>query len=115
MTFGSFAPLVVAWSGCASSWRNPSASPSSSLSLSGCTHRSKLASFGATIEATIASSELSRIGLIDPALWIFSDVPCVPKHERNALTSAAGVGASPTIASRTPWPCSPAACSGAIP
>ena len=115
MTFGSFAPLVVACSGWASSTRKPSASPSSSLSLSGCTHRSKFASFGATIEATIASSELSRIGLIDPALWIFSDVPCVPKQERNALTSDAGVGASPTIASRTPWPCNPAACNGAIP
>ena len=72
-------------------------------------------SAGATIETTIASSELSRIGLIEPALWIFSAVPCVPKQERNVLTSEAGVGASPTIASRAPWPFSPAACSGAIP
>ena len=82
MTFGSFAPLVVAWSGCASSSRKPSASPSSSLSSIGCTHRSKLASFGTTIEVTMASSELSRIGLMLPALWIFSDVPVVPKQER---------------------------------
>ena len=115
MTFGSFAPFVVAWRGWASSWRKPSASPSSSLSLSGWTHRSKFASFGATIEATIASSELSTIGLMLPALWIFSEVPVVPKQERKALTSEAGVGASPTIASRTPWPWRPAACSGAMP
>ena len=115
MTFGSFAPFVVAWRGCASSCRKPSASPSSSLSLSGWTHRSKLESFGATIEETIASSELSTIGLMLPALWIFSDVPLVPKQERKALTSAVGVGASPTIASRAPWPWKPAACSGAMP
>ena len=115
MTSGSFAPFVVACSGWASSARKPRASPSSSLSLIGCTHRSKPASFGATIEETIASSELSRIGLMLPALWIFSDVPPAPKHERKVLTSAAGVGASPTIASRTPWPWRPAACSGAIP
>ena len=63
----------------------------------------------------MASSELSTIGLMLPALWIFSEVPVVPKQERNVLTSAAGVGASPTIASRAPWPCRPAACSGAIP
>ena len=63
----------------------------------------------------IASSELSRIGLIEPALWIFSAVPSVPKQERNVFTSEAGVGASPTIASRKPWPLRPAACSGAIP
>ena len=50
-----------------------------------------------------------------PALWIFSAVPCAPKQVRNVLTSEAGVGASPTIASRAPWPFSPAACSGAIP
>ena len=48
-------------------------------------------------------------------LWIFSAVPCAPKQLRNWLTSAVGVGASPTIASRAPWPRSPAACSGAIP
>jgi hypothetical protein len=46
----------------------------------------------------MASSELSTIGLMLPALWIFSEVPVVPKHERKALTSEAGVGASPTIA-----------------
>ena len=91
------------------------ASPSSSVSLSGCTQRSNRESAGATAEATIASSELSRIGLIEPALWIFSAVPCVPKHDRNAFTSEAGVGASPTIASRAPWPLSPASWSGAIP
>ena len=107
MTFGNFAPFVVAWRGCASNCRKPRASPSSSLSLSGSTHRSKPASFGATIEETIASSELSMIGLMLPPLWIFSELPVVPKQERNALTSAAGVGASPTIASRTPWPCRP--------
>jgi hypothetical protein len=106
---------VVACSGWASSCRKPSTSPSSSSSLIGCTQRSKADSFGATVEATIASSELSRIGLMLPALWIFRDVPCVPKHERNVLTSEAGVGASPTIASRAPWPCRPAACSGAMP
>ena len=50
-----------------------------------------------------------------PALWICSAVPCAPKQERNVLTSAAGVGASPRIATRAPWPLSPAACSGAIP
>jgi hypothetical protein len=92
MTFGSFAPLVVAWRGWASNWRKPRASPSSSLSLSGCTQRSRLASFGATIEATMASSELSMIGLMLPALWIFSEVPVVPKQERKALTSEVGVG-----------------------
>ena len=108
-------PLVVACSGWASICRKPSTSPSSSLSLIGCTHRSKRESAGATIEATIASSELSRIGLIEPALWIFSAVPCAPKQERNVFTSAAGVGASPTIASRDALALSPAACSGAIP
>jgi hypothetical protein len=107
--------LVVAWSGCARSWRKPSASPSSSSSLRLWTHRSKFASFGATIEETMASSELSIIGLMLPALWIFSEVPVVPKQERKALTSEAGVGASPTIASRTPCPCRPATCSGAMP
>ena len=30
----------------------------------------------------MASSELSTIGLMLPALWIFSDVPVVPKQER---------------------------------
>src|SRR3954452_17656263 len=115
MTSGSGVPLLVACSGWASKARKPSASPSSSLSLIGCTHRSKRDSDGATIEATIASSELSRIGLIEPALWIFHDVPCIPKHERKVFTSEAGVGASPTIASRAPWPFRPEACSGAIP
>ena len=55
----------------------------------------------------MASSELSMIGLMLPALWIFSAVPPRPKHERYAFTSEAGVGASPTIATRTPWPCRP--------
>ena len=50
-----------------------------------------------------------------PALWIFSAVPWVPKQDRNAFTSEAGVGASPTIASRAPCPSSPLACSGATP
>ena len=36
--------------------------------------------------------------------WIFSAVPAKPKHERNVSTSAAGVGASPTIASSRPGP-----------
>ena len=30
----------------------------------------------------MASSELSRIGLMLPALWICSAVPSVPKQER---------------------------------
>src|SRR4051795_7928549 len=102
MTLGSGVPLVVACSGWASSARKPSTSPSSSLSLIGCTQRSRRDSEGATIEATIASSELSMIGLIEPALWIFGDVPCVPKQERKVLTSEDGVGASPTIASLAP-------------
>jgi len=37
-----------------------------------------------------------------PALWVFSDVALIPKHERNALRSPETVGASPTIAMRAP-------------
>ncbi len=37
-------------------------------------------------------------------LWILSAVPCVPKQLRYWFTSEAGVGASPTIASRMPCP-----------
>src|SRR3954452_1936369 len=55
------------------------------------------------------------MGLIDPALWIFSYVPFDLQHERNVFTSAAGVGASPMIATPTPWPFRPAACRGAMP
>ena len=88
---------------------------SSEFSLIGWTQRSNRSSCGATIETTIASSELSRIGLIPEPLWIFSDVPCAPKQLRNWFTSEDGVGASPTIASRTPCPRRPAACNGAIP
>jgi hypothetical protein len=36
----------------------------------------------------MASSELSTIGLMLPALWIFSAVPAEPKHERYASTVA---------------------------
>src|SRR4051812_1486715 len=90
-------------------------SPSSALGLIGWTQRSKRESAGATIATVIASSELSRIGLMLPALWICSAVPCAPKQERNVFTSDAGVGASPRIATRAPWPLRPAACSGAIP
>ena len=50
MTLGSGAPLSVAWSGAASSCRKPSTSPSSALSSIGCTQRSKLPSWGATID-----------------------------------------------------------------
>src|SRR4051794_23414742 len=89
-------------------------SPSSALGLIGWTQRSKRDSAGATIATVIASSELSRIGLMLPALWICSAVPWAPKQERNVLTSAAGVGASPRIATRAPCPFRPAACSGAI-
>ena len=39
-----------------------------------------------------------------PALWIFSAVPGRRSRCGNVLTSAAGVGASPTIATRLPWP-----------
>ena len=70
---------------------------------------------GATIAIVIASSELSRIGAMFEAPWIFSAVPAKPKQVRNAVTSLAGVGASPRIATRAPWPSRPAACSGAIP
>src|SRR3954469_8682795 len=90
-------------------------SPSSSLGLIGWTQRSKRDRAGATIATVIASSELSRIGLVLPGLWVCNAVPGAPKHERNVLTSAAGVGGSPRIATRAPWPLSPAAWSGAIP
>src|SRR5262245_46469891 len=50
-----------------------------------------------------------------PALWIDSDVPWNPKQLRNVLTSDAGVGASPRIATRWPPPRSPAACRASIP
>ena len=79
------------------------------------THMSKLASRGATIETTIASSELSRIAGSPWPPWMCSAVPANPKQSRNARTSAIRVGASPTIATRAPWPCRPAACSEAIP
>ena len=47
--------------------------------------------------------------------WICSPVPSKPKQLRNAVTSLTGVGASPRIAIRTPWPCKPPACSSSIP
>jgi len=50
-----------------------------------------------------------------PALWIDSAVPWKPKQLRNVLTSDAGVGASPRIATRWPPPRRPAACSASIP
>ena len=61
-TCGSGAPLVVACSGAASSFRKPSTLASSEFSLIGSTQRSKRSSWGATIETTIASSELSTMG-----------------------------------------------------
>ena len=88
--------------GAASIFRKPSTSPSSASSLIGWTQRSKRSSCGATIETTIASSELSRIGWMPEPLWIFSAVPWNPKQLRYWFTSEVGVGASPTIASRTP-------------
>ena len=81
-TFGSGAPLLVAWMGAASIFRKPSTSPSSASSLIGWTQRSKRSSCGATIETTIASSELSRIGWMPEPLWIFSAVPWNPKQLR---------------------------------
>jgi hypothetical protein len=111
MTFGSGVPFVVACSGSASS----SSAPCGSLGPRGLTHRSRRASFGATIARVIASSELSRIGSRFAPLWTWSAVPGKPKQLRYVLTSATGVGPSPRIATRTPCPCNPAACSGAIP
>ena len=68
MTSGSGAPLLVAWSGAASIFKKPSTSPSSASSSIGWTQRSNRSSCGATIETTIASSELSRIGLMPEPL-----------------------------------------------
>src|SRR6185503_7268889 len=101
-TLGSGAPLLVAWMGAASILRKPSTSPSSAFSLIGCTQRSKRSSCGATIDTTIASSELSSIGCMPETMWIFRAVPCNPKQLRYWFTSEVGVGPSPTIASRTP-------------
>src|ERR1700760_5129933 len=94
ITFGNGVPFVVAWIGDASSSIAPWG-----LSWPSClTHRSSLLSFGATIATVIASSELSRIGLMLPALWIFSEVPWNPKQLRDVDTSLVGGGASPRIA-----------------
>ena len=40
--------------------------------------------------------------------WIVSVVPWKPKQLRYAVTSLAGVGASPRMATRMPWPSKPA-------
>jgi hypothetical protein len=74
-----------------------------------------LASFGATIEETIGveralHDRLDAAGVVD-----LQRRAGRPEAGAERVDVGGGVGASPTIASRAPWPWKPAACSGAMP
>ena len=85
------APFVVACSGWASSSRKPSASPSSSLSLDRVHPEVEVRQLRRHHRGDHRVERALEDRLdADPALWIFSDVPCVPKQERNVLTSDGG-------------------------
>jgi hypothetical protein len=101
---GSGAPLVVACSGCASSCRNPSTSPWSSSSEIGVNPKVEAREMRGDhrghhrVERAL-EDRVDAAGVVD-----LQSVPALPKHDRKVLTSEAGVGSSPTVASLPPRP-----------